>query len=93
MKNKESKNQNNRNEISSVEREGTDRWWARLSPGRRMLAQQIAVMIEEVTDTKRIEIRRERQGIIVRFIHLLKNPEKGCVTAIVVPEQPASLLN
>jgi hypothetical protein len=49
----------------------------------------MARLMDEVTDTKRIEIRRERGEIRARFIYLLKRPEKGCVSAIVLPEVPA----
>ncbi len=51
-----------------------------------MFAQTISSMIDEVTEEKRIEIRSECSLIRARFIHVLKQPEKGCVTAIVLPE-------
>ena len=64
-------------------------WWVQLSPPERKLAQQIALMIREISESKRIEIRREREQIRVRFIHILKQPENGCASAIVLPEVPA----
>ena len=53
---------------------------------QRMAAEHIALMIEEMTDSKRIEIRRGGRWIKVRFVHILDRPEKGCVPAIIVPE-------
>jgi hypothetical protein len=39
--------------------EGVERWWAGLRPVERQVARVIAGMMQEVTATKRIEIRRE----------------------------------
>lgn len=69
--------------------EAPEQWWARLSPVQRAFAHEIARLIGETTETKRIEIRRERGEIRARFIHILKRPESGCVSAIVLPEVPA----
>jgi hypothetical protein len=43
-------------------------------------------MMEEVTEEQRVEIRREGDYIRARFIHILRQPEPGCVSAIVLPE-------
>lgn len=67
--------------------ETPEQWWARISPSQRMLARQIALMMDEVTESKRIEIRKEAERIRARFIHLLRRPEKGCVSAIILPER------
>ena len=66
--------------------EGVERWWAGLRPGERLLARVIAGMMEEITGTKRIEIRKEGEEIRARFIYMLKQPEKGCLSAVVLPE-------
>jgi len=66
-----------------------EQWWATLGPVQRAFAHEIARLIDEVTDSKRIEIRREREEIRARFIHILKRPESGCTSAIVLPEVPA----
>ena len=87
----------NTNKVTSNEsgkrNETPEQWWARLKPVERLLAQQIAGMMEEVTDSKRIEIRRETECIRARFIYLLKQPEKGCLSAIMLPEAPARRWN
>ena len=69
-----------------AEMESPDAWWATLSPGQRVLAQVIAEMTEGVTDRKRIEIRREGAKIRARFVYVLDRPEKGCLSAIMLPE-------
>ena len=51
----------------------------------RRVAQVIAAMMDEVTEEKRVEIRREAESIRARFIHILRQPEAGCVSAIVLP--------
>lgn len=66
--------------------EGADRWWAGLRPVERQVARVIAGMMQEVTATKRIEIRREGAEIRARFIYMLKQPEKGCLSAVMLPE-------
>ena len=71
--------------------EASEQWWAKLSPAQRAFAHQIARLTDEASDTKRIEIRRERGEIRVRFVHILKRPENGCVSAIMLPEIPAGL--
>ncbi len=63
--------------------------WAKSPPGRRVLAMRIAMMMEELTESKRIEIRLEAGAVRVRFIHLLPRPEPGCLSAIMLPELPA----
>ena len=71
----------------SVPKNGTaDRWWAGLKPGERQLAHAVAIMMEELTGTKRIEIRKEGPEIRARFIYILKQPEKGCLSAVILPE-------
>jgi hypothetical protein len=56
-------NQNTNEEITSRKsnalRERPEQWWAKLSPVQRAFAQQIARLMDEATETKRIEIRRE----------------------------------
>ncbi len=66
--------------------EGVERWWAGLRPVERQVARVIAGMMQEVTATKRVEIRREGAEIRARFIYMLKQPEKGCLTAVMLPE-------
>ena len=64
-----------------------EHWWAKASGSKKVLALQIASMMCELTDTKRIEIRMEGKEIRVRFIHILKQPEKGCLSAVMLPER------
>lgn len=66
--------------------EGADRWWSGLRPVERQLARVVAGMMQEVTGTKRIEIRKEGAEIRARFIYILKQPEKGCLRAVMLPE-------
>ena len=66
-----------------------EQWWAKLGPVQRAFAHEIARLVDEVTESKRIEIRRERGEIRARFMYLLKRPESGCTSAIVLPEVPA----
>ena len=66
--------------------EGADRWWAGLKPGERQLARLLAGMMDELVGTKRIEIRKEGSEIRARFIYILKQPEKGCLSAVMLPE-------
>ncbi len=95
MKNRDIKNQssneNNRAEESAEcgKRETSEQWWARISPGQKALARVVADMMEEMTESKRIELRREAGTIRARFIHILKQPEKGCLSAIMLPELPS----
>ena len=86
MKTKNTTNDGSRNQNSDAHREGAEQWWAKLSPVQRMLARQIAAMMTELSETKRIEIRKELDKVRVRFIHILKQPEEGCLSAIVLPE-------
>ncbi len=72
----------------AVAKVAAEDWWAKISPGRRVLAMTIAGMIEEMTDSKRVEIRLEAGAVRARFIHLLKRPEAGCLSAIILPELP-----
>ena len=90
MKNKQTKHEVITNQNTNALRAKAEQWWARLSPFQRVQAQQIAGMMDEVTESKRIEIRRDREKIRARFIHILKRPEHGCASAIVLPEIPAS---
>jgi hypothetical protein len=71
----------------SAEAETAEHWWTKASHSKKVLALQIASMMCELTDTKRIEIRLEERTIRVRFIHLLKEPEPGCLTAVMLPER------
>ena len=41
------------------------------------------MLIAGVAENKRLEIRKERVGIRARYIHILKRPEDGCVSAII----------
>ena len=50
-------------------------------------------MMEEVTATKRIEIRKEGAEIRARFIYLLKQPEKGWLSAVMLPECDRGAVN
>jgi hypothetical protein len=89
MKTNQNNDQENRAheaEIGNRKTETPEQWWASLKPVERMLARQIALMIDEVTEDKRIEIRRETATFRARFIHILKQPEKGCLSAIMLPE-------
>ena len=89
MKNNQNTNEEITNQKSNAPWERPEQWWAKLSPVQRAFAQQIARLTDDVTETKRIEIRRERGEIRARFIHILKQPENGCVSAIMLPEVPA----
>jgi hypothetical protein len=89
MKNNQNTNEEITSQKSNAPRERPEQWWAKLSPVQRAFAQQIARLIDEVTESKRIEIRREREEIRARFVHILKQPESGCVSAIMLPEVPA----
>src|SRR5438552_16767115 len=77
---------NQQNEGNNMKTQTVDEWWAKLPPGQKGLAHQIALMIQEVSESKRIEIRKECAAIRARFIHILHQPEKGCLSAIIVPE-------
>ena len=81
--------QNRPAEAGKRNQSGADAWWASLSPGKRALAKEMARLMDETTDSKRIEIRRERGEIRARFIYILKKPEPGCTSAIVLPQIPA----
>jgi hypothetical protein len=72
----------------AVAKVAAEEWWAKISPGRRVVAMTIAAMMEEMTETKRIEIRLEAGSVRARFIHLLNRPERGCLSAIMLPELP-----
>ena len=93
-KNKQTKDQNlNTSHKLVTTKETPEQWWAKISPLQRTVAQQIAAMMDEVTESKRIEIRRELEAIRARFIHILKQPEKGCLSAIILPELSANCWN
>ncbi len=70
-----------------------DEWWAKTMPERKNVMLQIAVMMEGLEENKRIEIRIEAKAIRARFIHILKQPEKGCLSAIMLPEAPQQRWN
>ncbi len=74
-----------RNQSTEAMGQTPEQWWARLKPVERRVAQVIAAMMDEVTEEKRVEIRREAESIRARFIHILRQPEAGCVSAIVLP--------
>jgi hypothetical protein len=74
-------------EHGATGRETAEEWWARISPTQRGLARVIAGMMREMTATKRVEIRWDGSSVRARFIHVLENPEPGCVSAIVLPER------
>ena len=91
--NKHHKNENKNQGATPVEcwktvtgSESADRWWAGLKAGERQLARLVAGMMAELTGTKRIEIRKEGPEIRARFIYILKQPEKGCLSAVMLPE-------
>jgi hypothetical protein len=71
---------------AAVARQTPEQWWAGLKPVERQVAQVIAGMMGEVTGTKRVEIRKEGGAIRARFIYLLRRPEKGCLSAVMLPE-------
>ena len=73
----------------AIAKVAAEEWWAKISPGRRVLAMRIAELMEELTESKRIEIRSEAGAVRARFIYLLKRPEQGCLSAIMLPELPA----
>jgi len=73
--------------------ETPEQWWARLSGPQRRMAQEIAMLTKRVTETQRLEIRAEGEFIKVRFIHILKKPEKGCVSALAFSGPPDGRLN
>jgi hypothetical protein len=77
-----------RNQNAGAMGQTPEQWWAGLKPVERRLAQVIATMMDEVTEETRVEIRREAESIRARFIHILRQPEPGCVSAIVLPEAP-----
>jgi hypothetical protein len=89
MKNNQNTNEEITSQKSNAPRERPEQWWARLGPVQQAFAHEIARLIDETTETKRIEIRRERGEIRARFVHILKQPENGCVSAIMLPEVPA----
>lgn len=73
----------------AVAKAAAEEWWAKSSPEERMLAVMMASMMSELTGSKRIEIRLEAGRVRARFIHLLKRPEIGCLSAIMLPELPS----
>lgn len=79
----------------AVAKAAAEDWWQKISPGRRVLAMTLAGMMDELlveghrAERKRIEIRLEAGAIRARFIHLLKQPEAGCLSAIMLPELPS----
>jgi hypothetical protein len=72
----------------AVAKASTEEWWMNCSTYGRMLAMTISSMMEEMSERKRIEIRLEAGAVRARFIHLLQRPEKGCLSAIMLPELP-----
>ncbi|HOC58061.1 MAG TPA: hypothetical protein PKI20_20755 [Verrucomicrobiota bacterium] len=92
-KNTNHKNENKNQGATPVEcwktvigSESADRWWAGLKPGERQLAWVVASMMKEISATKRIEVRKEGAEIRARFIYILKQPERGCLRAVMLPE-------
>ena len=73
--------------------ETPEQWWAKVPAGERRLAQELARMMKKVTATQSIEIRRDGEFIKARFIHILKKPEKGCVSALAFSGPPDGRLN
>ena len=80
-------------QASLKRKETAEQWWGRISPIEKIVSQQIALMMDEISESKRIEIRKELKSIKARFIHILKQPEKGCLSAIMLPEAPTSAWN
>ena len=70
-----------------------EQWWRHLSPAKKALAQQLARMMDEVTEEKRIEIRKEAGAIKGRFIHMLEKPQPGSLAALAFTPQPAGRFN
>ncbi len=101
MKTFKNNNQDSNNvnqQAQSQPRTGTgpgspEQWWAGLSAAQRGLAQQVALMMAEVSESKRVEIRREREAIRARFVYILQQPEPGCLSAIVLPETSRAFSN
>jgi len=77
----------------AVEKAAAEEWWAKCLPGQKLLARQLALMIEEVTESKRLEIWGEGSTVQVRFFRLLKEAEKGCGSAIMLPEAEGVMWN
>jgi hypothetical protein len=50
-------------------------------------------MMDEATDEKRIEIRREAGAIKGRFIYILRKPEAGSLAALALSPQAAGRMN
>jgi hypothetical protein len=83
----------------AVAKVAAEEWWAKASTGQRVLAMTVARMMHDLLEEdrraegeraeKRIEIRVEAGAVRARFIHLLKQPEAGCLSAIVLPEAPS----
>lgn len=72
----------------AVAKAAAETWWEECPQGRKVLAMTLADMMDEMTESKRIEIRLESGAVRARFIHILRQPEPGCVSAIVLPEAP-----
>lgn len=71
----------------AMARMAAEEWWRNSLPGQKALAMTLGHMMEEMTERKRIEVRLESGVVRVRFIHILQQPEKGCLNAIVLPER------
>lgn len=70
-----------------------DGWWDECSPSIKVLAMTLMEMTDEMTESKRIEIRLEAGAVRARFIHVLSKPEPGCLSAIMLPEMPTEPWN
>ena len=68
-------------------------WWKGAPSDEKLLAYQVALMLEDVEFNVRLEIRREGTTIKKRFIEALDRPEAGCQLALVVPKVGGAGLN
>src|SRR5260221_13947176 len=78
-------NKSNNDRDFIIHKACAERWWSHLSPMQRILAHEVGKMMEQVTENKRIEIRKELERS-ERGSFILKKPEDGCVSAIMLPE-------
>jgi hypothetical protein len=69
-----------------VARVAAEAWWRDTPWSKRVLAMTIARMMAGLTERKRIEIRVEEGAVRARFIYLLQRPERGCLSAVMLPE-------
>ncbi len=71
-----------------VEGRIADDWWSRNRPEQKVRLMKLALMLRELEEKKRIEIRLEAGEVRARFVHILNRPEAGCLSAIMLPELP-----